>query len=291
MPESEALTVLRTSLEDDLREGFGTTERDSDGDFVVRQGSAVVWVRPLESVDDTTFVRMWSFTNTDVRLDTGLSEFLATENGKLVFGRFELDERTRPTVVFSHTLLGDFLNRAELEAAVRALAVAADLYDDQIKERFGGTLFRETRAREPVTVSDVPEAMKRRWQAIFGALALAGAIAGAIYAYSVESSVWLSVFVALMVLHVIGRGAADVVTDPDKVRRALYFLMLPALATAVLYGAHQAWGEWWLAVVLGLVVGSVLNAILAPALFPRVHREETEDTAQRMAQQLNPAAR
>ena len=116
---------------------------------------------------------------------------------------------------------------------------------------------------------------------VFGLLAWAGAVVAAFYAYDRAGSVWLSVFVGLMVLQVVGRGAADVITDPKKVQRTLYFLLGPALATAVLYGAYEAWKTWWLAFVLAIVVGAILNLILASRLFPDIHREETEDTVSR----------
>jgi hypothetical protein len=118
-------------------------------------------------------------------------------------------------------------------------------------------------------------------RAVFGLLAWAGAAVAAFYAYDRAGSVWLSVFVGLMVLQLVGRGVADVITDPRKLQRTLYFLLGPALATAVLYGAYEAWKTWWLAFVLALVVGGILNLILASRLFPDIHREETEDTVSR----------
>jgi hypothetical protein len=290
MADSEALEVLRESLEADLRELLGTVKTDADGDFVVRAGSAAVWVRPVDWVDGQTLVRVWSYTNVDVPIDGGLAEFLAEENGKLPFCRFELHQDTR-TVALSHTLLGDFLNRAELEEAVGAVAVTADMYDDRIRERFGGRLRHDTASREPIrttatTVASIgpDDRRKRTIQAIFGALGLTGAIAGAIFA--ADTSVWLSVFVAVMALQIIGRAIPDVITDPNRIPRALYFLLLPGLATAILIGAHAAWDTWWLAFVLAVLGGAMLTSILAPLLFPNIHREEEADTAQRIGRQV-----
>ncbi len=38
----------------------------------------------------------------------------------------------------------------------------------------------------------------------------------------------------------------------------------------------------WLAVILGLVLGGILNGVAGAVLFPRVYREEQEDTQRRM---------
>jgi hypothetical protein len=142
MTESEAVATLRTTLEKHLNEAFGGYQVDQDGDFVVRHGSSVTYVRPMEWAADQTIVRIQSIINVGMRVDAELTKFLATENGKLVFGAFALNEE-KPAIAFGHTLLGDFLQRKELEMAIAAVATTAEEYDDQIKERFGGKLFTE----------------------------------------------------------------------------------------------------------------------------------------------------
>jgi hypothetical protein len=122
----------------------------------------------------------------------------------------------------------------------------------------------------------------RRIRAVFSLLAWIGAIAGAIYAYRWMSSYALAIFVFLMVVHVVGRGIPDVITDPNKIQRVLFFALYPAICTAVVYYAYQWWGRMWLAVILGLVLGAILSAIAGTVLFPRVAQEEMEDTKQRM---------
>jgi TIR domain len=114
---------------------------------------------------------------------------------------------------------------------------------------------------------------------VFVFLALLVAIPAAIYAYSVESSIWLSVFVAAMAMQIIGRGLSQVVTHPRKLQRGLYYSLLPLISTAILYLAYQAWDRWWLAVTLGLAGGVLLTGILAPLLFRRIHREELAERA------------
>jgi hypothetical protein len=118
-------------------------------------------------------------------------------------------------------------------------------------------------------------------RAIFGLLAWALAVVAAIYAHNQSDSIWLAVFVGLLVLNFVGRGVADVITDSKKIRRAIYFLLLPACATLILWATYKWWGTWWLSVVLGLIVGQILSTILAMIFFPGIHREEKEDTMQR----------
>jgi hypothetical protein len=294
MTESEVVAVLRTALAAHLEAAFGSYEVDRDRDFVVRRGSARVFVRPLEQAG-RTFVRISSVSNVGVSVDGGLTRFLATENSTLAFGKFSLNEEASAVHV-AHTLLGDFLNRDELAIAVGAVAEIADRYDDEIKQRFGGRLFTETPEELPELIREAegaaePEARPTGekslgLQAGFGLLSVLAAIGGALYAYRVEDSIWLSLFVAVLALQLVGRAVPDVLTDPQKVRRALYFLLLPALATGALAGVYELWERWWLSVLAGLLGGLVLNAILAPRLFPRIHREETLDSLRRLAAQL-----
>lgn len=142
MDEPEQVAALRRKLERYLEELFGGSQTDPDGDFVIGSGSAPVWIRPIELSGGRTGVRIWSITNVDARVDDELTRFLATENGRLVFGGFQLSE-DGSTVAVGHTLLGEFLNRKELEVAVAGVGLTADHYDDVIKERFGGRLFGE----------------------------------------------------------------------------------------------------------------------------------------------------
>jgi hypothetical protein len=133
---------LRQKLERMLDDLFDTHQQDPEGDYVVPYGSAVAFLRPIEIYGGQTAVRVWAITNVGLNVTDDLARYLATENGKLVFGVLSLDD-SRGTVVLGHTLLGEFLNREELKVAVAAVAMVADTYDDEIKSRFGGRLFTE----------------------------------------------------------------------------------------------------------------------------------------------------
>jgi hypothetical protein len=115
-----------------------------------------------------------------------------------------------------------------------------------------------------------------------------GAIAAGIYTYTATSEWALAIFVFVMVSYLVGRGLGDVLTEPHKVKRTIYFAIPAVAATAVLYVTQAWWGTWWLAVLLGLVVGAVIiGGVLDVVLFPGITREEAQDTAERTRRQFD----
>jgi len=77
----------------------------------------------------------------EVPVSPELFEWIAREGGARWFGHVEAQgEEGSETVhlVFSHTLLGDYLDQAELETAMWGILQVADGWDDELQERFGG---------------------------------------------------------------------------------------------------------------------------------------------------------
>lgn len=142
MDGSAAIAGLREKLDGYLRNTPAGVSVDGGGDYLVPYGSAFTWVRPVEWREGRPVVRIWSITNVELPVDDGLAKFLLTANAKIVFGGFRLDP-SPPAVTLVHYLLGDYLNRSELLAAVAAVATTADRYGPEIKARFGGRLFDE----------------------------------------------------------------------------------------------------------------------------------------------------
>jgi Putative bacterial sensory transduction regulator len=277
MADSEALALLKDTIERHLRDMYPRVETER-GDFVVREGDTPVRVAAAEWNGGQTLVRIWAVASAGMRAGDELLLLLACANATLPVGRFELHAEG-PAVVLGHTLLGDFLQRRELEGAVRAVGATAARYSDAIEDLYGGQP-----ARAPASSS------LHMVRSVFALLGLVAAIGGAIWAYELESSVWLSAFVALMAMNLVARGAADLVTDPQKLRRAVYFVLQPAISTGVLVASYDAWERWWLAVLLGLIVGGAISQIVRALLLPKIHREETEDTARRISDELRPEA-
>lgn len=305
MADSQALSTLRETLGAFLRQSFGDVPVDRDGDFVVRRDGVVTWARAIAVPQDQTAVVVWSVSNVGMRVDAALTRFLATEGMKLSFGQFELNEET-PSVRVAHALLGDYLSREEVQVVVEAVASASSHYGPVIKERFGGRLHSEGPSpQETALFAQFPDFMaqspgqsgvlnpalplpaagraarNRRVQFAFGILALVSAILASIYVYDRFASWALVVYVFLVTSFLIGRGVADVITDQQKVRRAVYFAVFPVVGTGVLYVTYRWWSTWWLSVVLASVVGVLVTGLIHLRWFPRIHAEELEDTVQR----------
>ena len=141
---------------------------------------------------------------------------------------------------------------------------------------------RDQAVAVPLSAPSSGVSSKRVVQSIFGILGVVIGLGGAIYTFTRSSSFALAIFVFFLANYVVARGVADVITDPHKIRRVLYFALMPAACTGILYVTFQWWGRMWLAVVLGFLGGIILNAILAPLLFPRIHQEEEMDSMERV---------
>ena len=137
-PPLEALTRAVNSFLDQI--GLKYTRRD-DGWIRLMFGditdAVVVWVLPQEWAKGDTLVQVMSIVRTDVRTGVALDVFLAEENGKLLFGKLVV-EPDKSEVRFTQPLLGNFLNRAELQTAIGIAASMAQTYDDVVAEKFGG---------------------------------------------------------------------------------------------------------------------------------------------------------
>lgn len=315
--DSQDFALLRETVNGFLRASFDEVRQDRDGDFFVRSLGVTTWVQPRSLAEDQTAVLIWSPSNIGVTVDAEMTSFLAAEANNLAFGQFELHDAGRPPsrwsgprIHVSHALLGEFLSRDELAVAVQAVADASAHYGPILKERFGGRLAREQEivAGQPIPLlEEIAEVVERtgQWppepgtvsatstaahrpsatQGVFALLGIVAGVVGAVFAYGATSSWFVVAFAFLAGSYLIGRAASDIVTDPNKVRRALYFLIPPAAAAPVLLLAYELWGRWWLAVLLALV-GWTIGSGIGHLLFPRIAREETVDSAERTRRSL-----
>ena len=106
--------------------------------YVVRQGSAYVYVHVLPWGEDRAIVRLVAQLARGVEMTPDLALRLLRINARMRFGAFGYVARGA-CVVLSHTLLGGrTLDAAELLSALRSLAITADEYDDHIVDEAGG---------------------------------------------------------------------------------------------------------------------------------------------------------
>jgi len=141
--KAEGIELLRARVEAYLKESHPGVSVDDQGDFALRSGSSVTWVRPDPWEGHRSLARVFSVTNVGVRVDGELTRFLLETNARLPFGGFQLDERRSATIIV-HSLLGEYLNPNELHAAILCVSGAAEQFAREIGARFGGTLLIES---------------------------------------------------------------------------------------------------------------------------------------------------
>ena len=120
--------ILKTHLPDYLN--FG------NGSFTIAFGSTQVMiiVRPFTSED--TSVECISNVVSGAHITNELMNFLLRKNAELHIGGFGLlfDD----TIIYQHSIAGTNLDANELLTSIKAVAVIADYYDDEIVAMAGG---------------------------------------------------------------------------------------------------------------------------------------------------------
>ena len=142
MPDSDALTTLKSTISQYLRNPSAASSGTRATTYILQAGSARVVVMPVDWIDGQTLVKVVALVNKDGGPADELAKFLIAENMRLIFGKFSV-EPTERMVFYEHTLLGDFLNRKELEIAVKAIASTADSTTMRSRPEFGGKKFGE----------------------------------------------------------------------------------------------------------------------------------------------------
>jgi hypothetical protein len=111
--------------------------------FDLRYGSTSVavevlpWeIHPWEKTDLAT-VRATSCVTIGSPRTKALMHFLLTENRRMRFGAFHLDNGDK--ILFAESVLGgDNMDLMELQTCILSVVTIADTYDDIITDRFGG---------------------------------------------------------------------------------------------------------------------------------------------------------
>jgi LytS/YehU family sensor histidine kinase len=120
---------------------------------------------------------------------------------------------------------------------------------------------------------------------------LIGGLGAALLTFSQTQSGWLAFFIFAVVTFLIARDVPDVMTQSDKVQRALYAALWPVASAVVLAVAYMVWHQMALAVIVGFILGRIAHAYIGAALFPRIMREENERMEQRIADRSERATR
>lgn len=138
---NQAVIATRRAVDEHLVAAFDGVERNDDGTWSLTYGSAVVHVGVKVFDEDGSVVLIDSPCVTGATVSPELYEHVATAN-TFDFGHLSVTpDGETATITFSHSLLGDFLDSAELRTAVVAVAYTADELDDALAERFGGEVY------------------------------------------------------------------------------------------------------------------------------------------------------
>jgi len=135
--DSNAVRITVARIEETLAKSTAFT-RVEPCFYVVRQGSAYVYIHVLPWEPDRALVRLVAQLAHGVDMTPDLAIKLLRLNGRLRFGAFGYVPQGS-CVVFSHSLLGgETLDPVEITTALRDLSMIADEYDDRIVEEAGG---------------------------------------------------------------------------------------------------------------------------------------------------------
>ncbi len=142
----ERLAIARTRVEAVVKGLLDrAADQDDDGDYVLPVDDVHVMVSPRATLDGQVVIRVFAITNVGVNVAPELGLFLARLNFGLMFGRFALDTEHR-SIWFDEVLLGEQFREEELRFAVETVAKTADLWDDRLKQMFGGATYQEVLA-------------------------------------------------------------------------------------------------------------------------------------------------
>ena len=132
VPAVEKTAQLVEEYLKDFGDAFSKVDACS---YFAKKGSAVVSIRILP-FDQDAIVEIGANVVDGANLTVEVLRELLEQNHQMVFGKFGI--APSGTVTLQHALFGSTLDRPELVNAVKALARAADEWDDKIVAKAGG---------------------------------------------------------------------------------------------------------------------------------------------------------
>jgi Putative bacterial sensory transduction regulator len=138
---SEQLDLLTVKVQRILADFLNDVRLNDRGGFMIPYESTMVVVEPKELENERTAVLVFALMNQNVPATPALYEWVARNTDNFMFGHIgiRVDEEGKfANLVFTHTLLGDYLDPEELKQAVGAVATTANDLDEEVQDRFGG---------------------------------------------------------------------------------------------------------------------------------------------------------
>jgi len=119
--------------------------------FALDQGSTRVNIEVKDwgkdpNGDPSSIVRIWAPVVREIKPTPEFFKWAATEGQQYIFGSvtvMEAEGGKECLAAFDHTLLGDYLDPAELCSAIVLVAMTADEMDDTVRSKFGGKRYTD----------------------------------------------------------------------------------------------------------------------------------------------------
>jgi hypothetical protein len=127
-----------------LTNHFGSVRIDKDGDFVVTNQSAVVFVGVKLWGDEDVIVSLRCPLVMDVELTDALCRWVAIEGQDFVLGSCSINpdsEGKTGWIYFRNNIVGNDLDESELLESLAAVAITGNQLDDDLHQKFGGKMF------------------------------------------------------------------------------------------------------------------------------------------------------
>lgn len=137
------IAATRARVQQYLTQNFGNVNIDANGNYSLRNGSTRIFVSIRSHDDDNwTWVSLQIPVLLQIEEDPAVFEYIALHSDDYIFGHLGAS-RTEDglMIMYSHSLLGDYLDEEELGRAVAGMLYVADQLDDELERQFGGTRF------------------------------------------------------------------------------------------------------------------------------------------------------
>ena len=139
------VAAARAKVQQYLTQNFNNINVDADGNHSLRNGSTRMFVRTQtqDHLDWTAVILEIPLLN-KVKETTAVFEHIALHADDYIFGHLSVTRGDEGLIIwFSHSLLGDYLDEAELCRAVGGMLSLADDLDDALQAEFGGDRFHQ----------------------------------------------------------------------------------------------------------------------------------------------------
>lgn len=127
-----------------LTNRFGSVRIDKDGDFVVTNQSAVVFVGVRMWGDEDIIVSIRCPLIVDVEITDALCRWVAIDGQEYMLGSCWINPASDGKtgwVYFRTNILGNDLDESELFQSLDAVAFTGNSLDDELFQKFGGKMF------------------------------------------------------------------------------------------------------------------------------------------------------